>query len=226
MTKSILFIYLVLCFSLTFTVVANAQNRYVTFGTYLYDEGGVILGNQVCKTEAITLIVDNRYSLTAGYYMTSRNSPYLPAEIAAPFSIGIAPSAFPQQTSAMIGLMFGRVYFSPGFRSRMLLRGGICFGTISTPSYFANTTNTNYPYLVPNAGDTKTFSNNGNNYTYSIVSNNQSGVLFNPTYEFTVFNFIGISTGIFAMVCRDNSTVGLDLDITLGKLRPKITDGE
>ena len=57
MTKSILFIYLVLCFSLTFTVVANAQNRYVTFGTYLYDEGGVILGNQVCKTEAITLII-------------------------------------------------------------------------------------------------------------------------------------------------------------------------
>ncbi len=207
------------------TALCSAQNRYLTAGTYYYAEVGDVIGNQTCIKAALNLIVYQKYVLTGGYYMCSRNTPYLPDGISAPLSIGFPSSAYPQQTSNMFGLMIGKAILARNWKTRLLLRGGICFGTVATPQYFSTYSGSAYPYQAETNGTQKNFTNNQINYTYSIVSNGASGLLFNPTYEFPFSEYIGVSTGIFCMATRNSSALGIDLNLMLGKCRHKISDG-
>ncbi len=220
------FTTLLLAFLLVNSGISKAQNIYLLLGTYYYAEVGAVIGNQTCLKGAANLIVYNKYVLSAGYYMCSRATPNLPDGMAAPLSIGLPSSTYPQQTSNMMGLMFGKAYFTKSRKSRLLLRGGICFGKVSTPGYFSTSSGSAYPFTAESTGPIKTFTSNKVDYTYSVNTENASGFLFHPTYEFPFAEYFGVSTGIFFMATRNSSTIGIDVNLMLGKCRHKISYGD
>jgi hypothetical protein len=222
MKKSISHSALSLVFILAFAVISNAQYVYQKHGTYYYDELGVVLGNQACLKNATSVMFDNKFIITLGYYYTSRQSPYLPSDYNTGTGLFEISDVLPQQTTSMYGLMVGKVFAAPNRKTRVILRGGFCFGVASTPQNFRRTPTVADPYAVFTSGFSTLLFGNGASYTYDVVDEHTSGLIINPTVEFPLSRFFGLSTGLFANLNSVSSTFGLDVNIIFGKCRSRI----
>ncbi|MBE2290044.1 MAG: hypothetical protein IAE95_10840 [Chitinophagaceae bacterium] len=209
--KTVLFV----C-GLLYAGFTQAQYVYHSSGTFVYDEVGMAIGLQTTVKSTTTLVFNNRFSISGIYSLSFKNATTLPEVSADKVSLLALPGDLPQQVTQNIGIMFGQVVPSHNKKVRTMIRGGISLGVVSKPVDITSATS---DFQYAEGDEVSTFTMNGNGYRYAMLSQNANGIILNPTTEFLVSKYFGVSTGIYAHINKVSSTFGLDVNILLGKCR-------
>ena len=174
---------------------------------FIYGETGIGYGSHFSVKAAVNSIFDSNRIISVGYYLNARPAPGVPSD----YYGGIFGSK-PQQTLNMLVLMYGEVFFDKNhFKVRYTLKGGIALGNAKTPT---NYTSNNLGTYIYNLGPDY-------NYSYHTVFN--YGIVLNPTIELPISRGFGFSFGAFSIINPISSSVGLEANMLIGKLRNRRT---
>ena len=110
----------------------------------------------------------------------------------------------------MLALMYGKVFFYKNhYKVRYTLKGGIALGDAMTPTNYRSINLGTYSY------------NFGPDYNYSYHTVFNYGIVLNPTIELPISRGFGFSFGAFSIINPISSSVGLEANLLIGKLRNK-----
>ncbi len=179
--------------------IVNAQDsiRYNPHGLFIYGDIGGGYGTHGSFNMTMNVIdkKDNVFSLA--YCFSSHRDPKMPADYH-PGLFGF----YPQQTLSMFGLMYGKAYSRSSSVVRFIVRGGLSFGTASTPD--------NYQ-LSGGWFDS--------NYDYGTRKEFCAGIILNPTMELPLGRKAGLSLGFYGNINYVSPVFGLEGTMIFGKLR-------
>lgn len=105
-------------------------------------------------------------------------------------------------------IMYGRNWHTTHPYVRLCMKGGILWGSYTTPVNFV---------LHPGTG----FLSFGPYYTHDEKVEKTGGIILNPEIE-SPTRYVGLSLGCYAILCDKTSCGGLSINLLLGRLRKKL----
>jgi len=134
---------------------------------YIYlDMGGGDGSHGLFQMTLNTVFLKNNIVSISFYYAWRRSA--IPSDFQPD---GFNIPAYPQQTLSMLGLSYGKVFFSKTPCVRYILKGGLCVGGAATPVNFER--KTTYGFF-------------SSNYNYSLQKEFVIGAVLNPVIEFLI----------------------------------------
>ncbi len=125
--------------------------------------------------------------------------------------VGPIPQPYPEQTLNMFAVSYGKVFFLRTPCVRVIVKGGIAAGTVTTPTDFVKQSyslnNTLYNY-----------------YSYSYQQKAVIGLVANPVLELATGRWFGLSVGPYANLNAQYSLYGIEASMMFGKIRCRKAD--
>ncbi len=192
-TFSILLICTLVCYNLT--VLAQRSEPYI------YGEMGGGFGTHGTGKLVMNMIFEGNNIVSVGYYTSSRRWSGTPPD----YEVGFL-SSYPRQIINMIGISYGKVFFTGTHGARWVIKGGLAMGEVKTPTDFEP-----FRSLL------------GPNYTYNYTIDITPGLIINPAIELPVGRGFGFSFGAYANINVISPVVGLDASLIFGRVSDRRT---
>jgi hypothetical protein len=157
---------------------------------------------------SLEFVNSNKLSYTIGIYEQGRKYGNLPADYRPPsgiFSNFLFGMDYPMEERTTVYFGMGKVFPADKGKNRFNLSAGLGYNLLSYPSDFKK--------ITP--------SGTSENYSYVYKKDYSIGLVINPTADFGVWRFFGLSTGIISVISPNGSSVGFELSYMLGSVRHK-----